>query len=75
MKLWKNKIKQLEYENKELRSVADSKESLSKEYNKIANKYAAMYNSAEIFKNKYLALNNAIKHLTVANDHTLFSKD
>ena len=71
----KTKIKQLEPENKELRAIADSKAELVKENEMLRKKYAQTFNSAEIFKNKYLALNNSIKYLCQANDNTLFSKD
>lgn len=71
----KTKIKQLEHENKELLAIADSKADLVKENEMLRRKHAEMCNSAEIFKNKYLALNNSIKYLCQANDNTLFSKD
>ena len=71
----KNKIKQLELENKELRAIADSKEKYQKLYEDVNIDYKNAINSAEIFKNKYLALNNSIKYLCQANDNTLFSKD
>lgn len=71
----KTKIKQLEYENKELRAIADSKVKYQKLYEEANIDYKKAINTAELFKNKYLALNNSIKYLCQANDNTLFSKD
>lgn len=71
----KNKIKQLEHENKELRAIADSKVKYQKLYEEANIDYKKAINTAELFKNKYLALNNSIKYLCQANDNTLFSRD
>jgi len=76
----KAKVQQLETEkqkleraNKELISIADSKSELVKEYNKLNERYKLSESSAEVFKEKYLALNNSIKYLCKANDNTLFN--
>lgn len=70
----KTKIKQLEHENKELRAIADSKAEYQKMYDAINHKYKNAIDTAELFKNKYLALNNSIKYLCQANDNTKYSK-
>lgn len=71
----KNKVKQLEQENKELRVIADSKVDLQKKYENLSKKHSFAIDTAELFKNKYLALNNSIKYLCQANDNTNFSRD
>lgn len=69
----KTKIKQLEHENKELRSIADSKAELQKKYETLLKDHSFVIDTAELFKNKYLALNNSIKFLCQANDNTNLS--
>ena len=74
----KVKVQQLETENKELRVIAErTKESemnLANKVEKLNKTSKKLYENAEVFKNKYIALNNSIKYLCQANDNTIFGK-
>lgn len=69
------KIVKLEAENKELRVIAErTKESEMNLANKLEstqNKLKSADAKITVFANKYLALNNSIKHLCQANDNTI----